>query len=602
MQFSGDYDTIGEYFKDTPPKSNNIFKTTAKSSTNDNGKDSLNNVDKSLEQQTNIFSQIVGLFRSDRDLNKNTITEIRSLQKDIGKTLDKFSGLITEKNKATSPLGGIGKFSKVASLAAGAGSLAFGAESLLPERANPEIKQAKVTAQTVTPSGVAPPKQEEPNASGMTTGENLPIQKDNSNDKTIAKVVATFGGVWKSLEDVTKNSFDSFFDEMPKAKDVVEKIKSSLKELLDFASTLTGKVGGIISDAAATIKEHMPSLDDVKSGVNKAVDAVGDLGKKAVNAITGRSSTPASAGKTEMENYLNKALDEQNVTDPKLRAGIAAVSIGESGFKPQSEQSYSGSSNERIRSIFRTKLGDKSDAEIDAIKADPKKFFNTVYGGVNGNKEAEDGYNYRGRGLNQLTGRSNYEHIGKVIGVDLVSNPDLANDPEVAAKIAVAYSKERYHGGGFEEIKRGVGNPVASTEARENAAYAEYTQSGRFNAGQHPEIQNAAAVAPSPAGPLNRAPDVAPANTATASNDRTMPNTPKMNDGSEAATPTDDNVTPVNASPQNNDSSSPTPQNVSTQASNTTKGIFDDLGLGVNDIPLHINSNGVVVVGSSALY
>lgn len=46
---------------------------------------------------------------------------------------------------------------------------------------------------------------------------------------------------------------------------------------------------------------------------------------------------------------------------------------------------------------------------------------------------------FRGRGFIMLTGRKNYEKYGKLIGVDLISNPDLAADPEIAAKIACKY-------------------------------------------------------------------------------------------------------------------------------------------------------------------
>ena len=39
--------------------------------------------------------------------------------------------------------------------------------------------------------------------------------------------------------------------------------------------------------------------------------------------------------------------------------------------------------------------------------------------------------------------RWNYGHYGKMVGVDLVNNPELAADPDVAAKIAIAYWNDR---------------------------------------------------------------------------------------------------------------------------------------------------------------
>lgn len=44
---------------------------------------------------------------------------------------------------------------------------------------------------------------------------------------------------------------------------------------------------------------------------------------------------------------------------------------------------------------------------------------------------------YFGRGYVQLTWQSNYEKFSKILGVDLVANPALALEPEIAAKIAI---------------------------------------------------------------------------------------------------------------------------------------------------------------------
>jgi putative chitinase len=61
----------------------------------------------------------------------------------------------------------------------------------------------------------------------------------------------------------------------------------------------------------------------------------------------------------------------------------------------------------------------------------------------NGNYKSGDGYRYRGRGYIHLTGRENYERIGKALGIDLVGNPDLATRPDLAAQIALIYWKTR---------------------------------------------------------------------------------------------------------------------------------------------------------------
>jgi hypothetical protein len=53
----------------------------------------------------------------------------------------------------------------------------------------------------------------------------------------------------------------------------------------------------------------------------------------------------------------------------------------------------------------------------------------------NENTELGDGYNYRGRGLVQLTWKKSYRKLSGVIGMDLVKNPEKVLDLPVAVKI-----------------------------------------------------------------------------------------------------------------------------------------------------------------------
>jgi putative chitinase len=61
-----------------------------------------------------------------------------------------------------------------------------------------------------------------------------------------------------------------------------------------------------------------------------------------------------------------------------------------------------------------------------------------------GNQGPTDGADFRGRGYVQLTGRANYTKFGPIVGVpDLVTNPDKANDSNIAAAILAAFVQSK---------------------------------------------------------------------------------------------------------------------------------------------------------------
>ena len=58
----------------------------------------------------------------------------------------------------------------------------------------------------------------------------------------------------------------------------------------------------------------------------------------------------------------------------------------------------------------------------------------------NGPELTKDGFNFRGRGYIQLTGKSNYVNFTKFIGEDCVSNPDLVSTKYPLASAAYFFN------------------------------------------------------------------------------------------------------------------------------------------------------------------
>lgn len=89
----------------------------------------------------------------------------------------------------------------------------------------------------------------------------------------------------------------------------------------------------------------------------------------------------------------------------------------------------------RICAVWPTRF--KTQAEAAPLAKNPRGLANRVYAGRMGNGP-EDGWTFSGRGLVQLTGRSNYERAGRELNLPLVVNPDLAM--QIGPAVAILFS------------------------------------------------------------------------------------------------------------------------------------------------------------------
>lgn len=150
------------------------------------------------------------------------------------------------------------------------------------------------------------------------------------------------------------------------------------------------------------------------------------------------TETVPTKTKTPKEKFI-EAMIARGITDPRAQANILTQIEAESNFTPQSEKlNYNA---KEILKLFPNKFNNLKDAESIVSKG-KEALGNRIYGSRMGNS-AKEGYKYRGRGFIQLTGKDNYKKYGKLIGKDLVNNPELANDPEIAREISLAYFQDK---------------------------------------------------------------------------------------------------------------------------------------------------------------
>lgn len=68
----------------------------------------------------------------------------------------------------------------------------------------------------------------------------------------------------------------------------------------------------------------------------------------------------------------------------------------------------------------------------------PDSYFDRYEGREDlGNVQPGEGLRFKGRGFVQITGRDNYQHYARLLGIDLVNHPDLALEPQNALFILV---------------------------------------------------------------------------------------------------------------------------------------------------------------------
>jgi len=157
---------------------------------------------------------------------------------------------------------------------------------------------------------------------------------------------------------------------------------------------------------------------------------------------------------TQREADFLAAAYASGITSPKELANLMGQVSHESGGLTRMEESFrypGGLKDVPVASARNSPDGEA--AHQAALDGDPKPLAELMYGGKMGNAPGE-GYTYRGRGYIQLTGHDNYEAMGKALGLDLLNHPELAAQPDIAARIAVKFWEDNIPANAREDVAK----------------------------------------------------------------------------------------------------------------------------------------------------
>ncbi|AUM03247.1 glycoside hydrolase family 19 protein [Enterobacter sp. Crenshaw] len=141
---------------------------------------------------------------------------------------------------------------------------------------------------------------------------------------------------------------------------------------------------------------------------------------------------------------VSDAMKEFGITKPVDQAMFIAQIGHESGGYTTLVESLNYAADRLVPTFGSHRITAQQAAALGRTATQPanqKAIANLVYGGEwgkknLGNQTAGDGWKYRGRGLKQITGLSNYRSCGMALKLDLVSYPELLERDEYAARSA----------------------------------------------------------------------------------------------------------------------------------------------------------------------
>jgi predicted chitinase len=173
------------------------------------------------------------------------------------------------------------------------------------------------------------------------------------------------------------------------------------------------------------------------------------------------------------------ALAELNRNPNMLAFVLASLSVDTQEFRRTAEF-LSFESASLLDQVWGKRLRDIDDAnqrkspplapvERSTLLNNPVHLAQLVWDNRFGNRSADDAWNYRARGLFQIVGREQYERFSRLIGYNLIDNPDAVWNRRASARIAFAHYLNWSNPGTGKRLEDFVKqNPPDWSGAREN--------------------------------------------------------------------------------------------------------------------------------------
>ena len=265
-------------------------------------------------------------------------------------------------------------------------------------------------------------------------------------------------------QDELRNKNEKLAENLSKAQQLVAQKITQRDALIDEIAALEVDAYGKKTEETEQVIKKKEELRKTEKALDNAIQKEGAMRKEAAAprpAPPPSKPSPAPEGMRGRAKQFAEAVATLGIRNVYAIQALVATAAKESGLDPKSKEigakgwlstlekrgvSYIYNKfpqlgpGGRVAKLMNAPNGVSPDQLKEIWSKGDEAFFSMVYDGLSTNSKPGDGYTFRGRGFIQITGRSIYKNIGKIIGVDLENNPDsIMSDFDVASKAAAGY-------------------------------------------------------------------------------------------------------------------------------------------------------------------